>query len=130
VGELRLQGRLREVEPLVDAATRNGIAHVDLPAHPALRPGLFARGEFELPGPSGHTVPLSAVVMRAGQAQVLVVDDRSRLQLVPVVLGRRLGDRIELRVGPGPQALVVASGGQLLAEGDAVRVLPGPEAAR
>jgi HlyD family secretion protein len=64
---------VRMVAPTVDAATRNGIVYVDLPAPGVAKAGMFARGEFELGGAPALTLPQSAVLLRDGFAYVFTV---------------------------------------------------------
>ena len=116
-------GKLRMVGPTVDAATRNGLVYVDLPATPGLKPGMFARGEFDTGRSSGLTLPQSAVLMRDGFAYVWRVSADGTVAQAKVTLGRRSGERVEITGGLDASARVVASGGGFLTEGDTVRVV-------
>ena len=116
-------GRVRLVAPTVDTATRNAIVHVDLPATPGLRAGLFARGEFETGSATAMTLPASAVVMREGFAYVFRVGADNKALQTKVAVGRRNGERVEIAGGLDPAARVVASGAGFLADGDAVKVV-------
>jgi HlyD family secretion protein len=121
-----VQGRVRLVAPTVDAATRNGIVHVDLPNPGAARAGMFAGGEFEVDQRNGLTLPQSAVVLRDGFSYVYTVDAQNKARQVKVDIGRRQGDRIEIVSGLQPGARVVAAGGGFLGDGDLVRVVDKP----
>ena len=83
-------GRVRSVAPTVDAQTRNALVYVDLPnaalaASPAqgkpegalaphqLKPGMFARGEFDLGRSQGLTLPQQAIALRADVAKFQIV---------------------------------------------------------
>ena len=125
-----LKGTVRMVAPTVDAATRNGIVYVDLPAASAgagsvggARAGMFARGEFEVGSGSGLTLPQSAVLLRDGFSYVLRVGADLKVAQVKIGTGRRVGERIEITAGLPADARVVASGGGFLADGDTVRVV-------
>jgi len=122
-GGRTIAGKVRVIAPSVDAATRNGIVYVDLPAPGDARAGMFASGEFELGAAPALALPQSAVVLRDGFAYVLRVDAQSKVALTKVTVGRRVGDRIEIVSGLDPQARVVASGGGFLSDGDTVRVV-------
>jgi len=119
-------GKLRMVAPTVDAATRNGIVYVDLPAPGVAKAGMFARGEFELGGAPALTLPQSAVLLREGFAYAFTVDADNKVSQVKLGTGRREGERIEITSGLAPTARVVASGGGFLADGDTVRVVDAP----
>ena len=128
-----LKGTVRMVAPTVDAATRNGIVYVDLPAAAgaagaagsatSARAGMFARGEFEVGSGSGLTLPQSAVLLRDGFSYVLRVGADMKVVQLKVGTGRRVGDRIEITGGLPADARVVAAGGGFLADGDTVRVV-------
>lgn len=123
-----ISGRLRMVAPTVDAATRNGLVYVDLPRPGEARAGMFARGEFEVGSARGLTLPQSAVVLRDGFAYVFRLVEPSKVAMVKVETGQRVGERIEIVAGLAPDARVVASGGGFLADGDTVRVVEAPRA--
>ncbi|MCY7316597.1 MAG: efflux RND transporter periplasmic adaptor subunit [Rubrivivax sp.] len=129
-----VQGRVRMVAPTVDAATRNGLVYVDLPAAVAsvatspIKAGMFARGEFELGRSPALTLPQSAVLLRDGFSYVFKLGADNRVAQAKVSVGRRVGDRIEILQGLDPTARVVASGAGFLADGDTVRVVESPAA--
>jgi HlyD family secretion protein len=119
-----VQGKLRMVAPTVDAATRNGIVYVDLPAPGPAKAGMFARGDFDVGRGEGLTLPQSAVLLRDGFSYVLKVGADSKVLQAKVSVGRRQGDRIEITAGLTEADKVVAAGGGFLGEGDTVRVVP------
>ncbi|CAD5372689.1 RND transporter [Rubrivivax sp. A210] len=119
-------GKVRMVAPTVDAATRNGIVYVDLPAPGQARAGMFARGEFDLGSASALTLPQTAVLQRDGFSYVFTLGPGNQVRQTKVGVGRRAGERIEITGGLDPEARVVASGGGFLADGDTVRVVDAP----
>ena len=132
-GGEQMKGRVRTLAPTVDAATRNGLVYVDLTgavpgsklASGAFKPGMFARGEFELGSSSALTVPQTAVVVRDGFSYVSRVGADKRVSQIKVQTGRVVGDQVEVRSGVTPQDQLVVSGGSFLSEGDLVRVVAG-----
>lgn len=122
-----VQARVRMVGPTVDAATRNGLVYVDLPAggH-GFKPGMHARGQFEFGASQALTLPQAAVVLREGFAYVFRLGAQNKVAQVKVAVGRRVGDRVEITSGLDAGAKVVASGGGFLADGDTVRVVAAP----
>ena len=128
----QLKGKVRSLAPTVDAATRNGLVYVDLPsaekgATPALaasfKPGMYARGEFELGSSGGLTLPQTAVVVRDGFSYVARVGTDNRVAQIKVQTGRIVGDQIEIQSGVKPEDKLVASGGSFLSDGDLVKVV-------
>ncbi len=127
-----LAGTVRMVAPTVDAATRNGLIYVDLPAPPAAsdapvtKAGMYARGEFAIGTSAALTLPQTAVLLRDGFSYVFKVAADGKVSQAKVTIGRRSGDRIELTSGLDAKDRVVASGGAFLADGDLVRVVDAP----
>ena len=122
-----VQGQLRMVAPTVDPQTRNALVYVDLPAHPDLRAGMFARGEFLLGQSDALTVPQDALVVREGFTYLFVLGADQRVQRLKVQPGRRAGERVEILSGLDAGAPVVVRGAGFLNDGDLVRVASGPE---
>ena len=130
-GGAQLKGRVRLVSPTVDALTRNGLVYVDLISPPAagktvadaLKPGMFARGEFELGQSRALAVLQTAVLVRDGFSYVMRVGSDNRVSQLKVQTGRVLGDRVEIVSGLKPEDRLVASGASFLSDGDGVRVV-------
>ncbi len=125
-GGAPVAGKVRLLAPTVDATSRNGIVHVELPNPGAARAGMFAAGEFDIAQRAGLTLPQSAVVLRDGFSYVYTVDAQSKVRQQKVELGRRQADRVEIVSGLPANARVVASGGGFLGDGDLVRVVSNP----
>ncbi|MBK7546602.1 MAG: efflux RND transporter periplasmic adaptor subunit [Rhodoferax sp.] len=131
------KGKVRMVSPTVDAATRNGLVYVDLlgpvtagKATPGdLKPGMFARGEFELGSSGALTVVQTAVVVRDGFSYVYRVGPDNRVAQLKVQTGRLLGDQVEILGGLKPEDRLVASGAGFLSDSDLVRVVDAAPAA-
>jgi RND family efflux transporter MFP subunit len=121
-------GKVRMIGPVVDAQTRNALVYVDLPAGSSARPGMFARGEFQLGSSSALTVPQQSVVVRDGFSYVFRLDG-DRVAQQKVRTGRRVGDRIELLEGVKDDAVLVGAGAGFLNDGDLVQVAAAAPAA-
>ncbi|QSA95823.1 efflux RND transporter periplasmic adaptor subunit [Methylococcus sp. EFPC2] len=128
-GASTVSGTVRAVGPVLDAQNRNALVYVDLPqaGQAGLRPGMFARGEFQLGSSPALTVPQEALSLREGFSYVFRVGEASgdvaKVALVKVQLGRRAGDRVEIVSGLDPQDRLVASGASFLGDGDSVQVV-------
>ncbi|MDM4767617.1 efflux RND transporter periplasmic adaptor subunit [Pelomonas sp. SE-A7] len=125
-----ITGKLRMLAPAVDPQTRMGIAYVDLPADKGLRAGSFARGEFQLGRSGALSLPTAAVQLRDGFAYVYRVGSDMKAQQTKVQLGRRNGERVEIAGGLLADAKVVASGVGFLSDGDLLKVVAAPAAAK
>lgn len=114
---------VRVVAPSVDAATRNGLVHVDVPPQTTIRAGMFANGVFELGRASALTVPQASVVLREGFAYVFRLEGENRVAQIKVTPGRRMGERVEIVEGLKADDRIVAAGAGFLADGDTVKVV-------
>jgi RND family efflux transporter MFP subunit len=123
-GGAQIKGKVRTLAPTVDAATRNGLVYVDLQgASSSFKPGMFARGEFELGSSGALTVPQTAVVVRDGFSYVVRVAPDNRVAQIKVQTGRIVGGQIEMLSGVKAEDKLVVSGGGFLSDGDLVKVV-------
>jgi RND family efflux transporter MFP subunit len=108
----KLNARVSEIVPSVDAASRTYIAKLDLPATPGLRTGMFGRAIFPLGVQKVVAVPLAAVVERGQLQSVFAVEDgvahirlvttgRRTKDAVEVLSGLNAGEKVVLPVPPG-----------------------------
>ena len=94
----KLNARVSEIVPSVDAASRTYIVKLDLPATPQLRTGMFGRAIFPLGMQKVVAVPLAALMERGQLQSVFVVEDgvaHTRL----VTTGRRTSGAVEVLSG-------------------------------
>ena len=93
----------------------------------ALKAGGYAQVRFDLPTPPGVvTIPATALVLRAGGTQVATVAAGGRVRMVPVVVGRDMGNAVELTAGLPKNARIIDNPPDSLEEGETVRIAPGP----
>ena len=118
-------GTVRMVAPTVDGQNRTGTVYVDLPSNAmlSLKPGMYARGDFEFGSSTAALVPQQSVVIRDGFSQVFVVQADQRVKLYKVNLGRRQGEWLEVISGLPTEANVVVRGAGFLTAGDLVKVV-------
>jgi RND family efflux transporter MFP subunit len=126
---MQVKGLVRQVAPTADAATRNGIAYVDLPAGSGLLAGMYAAGRFTLAARAATVLPESAIVMRDGNHYLMQVDAQNRVHEIKVASGRRQDDQIEILGDLDTSARFVKSGGAFLTDGDLVQLAPGESVA-
>lgn len=122
----RFQGVVREVAPVADPVTRTWQARIALRGEAADDVVLGQTAQVFVPredATASLSVPLAAVQRGAdGGTAVWVVDPATgAVRLVPVLLGPYGSERVPVRDGLAPGALVVAAGGHLLQEGQRVR---------
>ena len=118
---LSINGRVRELCPLVDSSTRMGTVRIDLPFTSKIRPGMFVRGEVDLGQSSTLTVPARAVLTRDNQSFLFTLNgDKARRQEVKV--GTRTEQLAEIVSGVSAGQPVIIDGAGFLKDGDTVRV--------
>lgn len=122
-GVAPIEGRVRMAGPSVDPKTGNGLVYVDLPSKSRALAGMFLQGAIDLGTSPALTLPRSCVVMRDGFSQVMRVGPDSRVVQTKVLLGRSVGERVEIVSGLDASMPVVAGGGGFLGDGDLVRVV-------
>lgn len=83
LGERTLRGTVRSIVPSDNPALRSAMLRVELPAHPGLLPGMFARVLVRAQSARGMRIPLSALVERAGQSGVFAIR-AGKAEFVPV----------------------------------------------
>ncbi len=96
-----INGRISEIVPAVDAASRAFTVKVDLPPLAQLRSGLYGRAVFPLGSRQAIAIPEAAVEHRGQLASVLVADSgvaRSRF----VTLGQNMPGGVEVLSGLNP----------------------------
>lgn len=120
-----MRGKVREVSPVADPATRTYPARVSIPdASQEIRLGMTALVQFSstLAQPLIR-VPLTALFHEKGATSVWVVE-KGAVRLVPVTVGGTAGNEIVLAGGIAPGQTVVTAGVNLLKPGQKVKIVP------
>ncbi len=122
--KLSIEGKVREIEPLVNEESRQATVKVDLPAEGSLRPGMFLRAAITTSAAQGLTVPSKAVLPQPdGSSIVYRVQGNGTVKAQPVKLGEIMsGDRVEIKSGLSMGDRVVVKGAPFLKDGDKVEV--------
>ena len=116
-----IQGKIRFISPRVDQNTSLGRARIQLPFDNSLRPGSFAEARFGSSASGVVSVPASAIRYEAGGASVMSVGADNSVKQVPVKLGERAGDYVQLIDGPPAGSRVLAVGSSFTLDGDVIR---------
>jgi membrane fusion protein, multidrug efflux system len=123
--QLRATGRVREVAPQADSATRTfqvKVAIIDPPE--AMRLGSTVTGSIRLAPPPGVEVPASALTEANGRPAVWLVDPQSQtVSLRSVDLLRHDPATVVISQGLETGEIVVTAGVQTLRPGQKVRLL-------
>jgi len=106
-----LKGKVVQIVPAADSASRTFLVKIDLPTDARLRSGLFGRAQFSRGDRQAVLIPRSAVVER-GQLQGIYVLDQDKLaSLRYITLGKASGAEIEVLAGLQDGERVVAKPG-------------------
>ncbi len=117
-------GRVREIAPQADPATRTKRVRITLDDPPAgFRLGTVVTATPVAPADARVELPPSAVLERDGKPMVWVVDEASKtVSLREVRIGRRDARAIVIADGLAPGTRVVTAGVNSLAPGQSVRI--------
>jgi RND family efflux transporter MFP subunit len=118
-----VNGKVRIVAPTVDPVTRNALVYVDIPQHPDIKAGMYAKGEFALGNQTALTLPQQALVLRDGFTYAMRIESNDKVSQVKLQTGKRSGDAVEILSGAKAGEKFVASGAAFLADGDTVKVV-------
>lgn len=111
LGNTELSGKVAQIVPAADAASRSFLVKIQLRTDARLRSGLFGRARFSRGERSALMVPLTAITER-GQLQGLYVVGLNRIaELRYVTLGQTAGQQVEVLSGLQEGEKIVAAPG-------------------
>ncbi|CAH0191793.1 Efflux pump periplasmic linker BepF [Massilia sp. Bi118] len=128
-----IAGKIREVSPVADPATRTYTVKVSIPASEDVRLGMTA--VVDIVHKSGDAAgaqlraPLSSLVQNKGGSSVWVIENNA-VKLQPVQVGGVAGNDVLLTGGVRPGQTIVTAGVNLLKPGQKVRILTADVARR
>jgi len=127
---INVQGRVREISPLVDAQTRQAMIKIDLPTGSLLRPGMFLRAAITVQMADAMTVPAKAVLPQTdGRSIVYVLEGQDTVRAKRVDVGARQDSSnaeaatVEIKSGLNGDDRVVVAGAGYVKDGDRVTVV-------
>jgi len=125
-----IAGKIREVSPVADPATRTYTVKVSIPPQEDVRLGMTAVVRIAQAGAdTAIKVPLSALCQNKGQTSVWVIENGA-VRAVPVQVGGVSGNDVLISSGVKAGQTVVTAGVNLLKPGQKVRVLSSDVASR
>jgi len=118
-----ISGRLRELSPMADPATRTYTAKIAIPrAGSEIRLGMTATVQFAVPTMAGIRLPMTALVNSKEGNAVWVVEN-GVVKLVPVQLASASGSEVVITQGLNGGQTVVTAGVNQLRAGQKVSLL-------
>ncbi|ALK99589.1 RND transporter MFP subunit [Massilia sp. WF1] len=132
-----IPGKIREVSPVADPATRTYTVKVSIPPSEDVRLGMTAVVDLvRQSGPAAGgqlRAPLSSLVQNKGSSAVWVIDSvngAQQVRLQPVQVGGVSGNDVLLSGGVRPGQSIVTAGVNLLKNGQKVKILTADVARR
>jgi len=111
LGNVQLPGKVVQIVPAADPASRSFLVKVEMPTDAHLRSGLFGRARFPRGERPTLVVPRSSLVERGQLQGVYVLDANQIAGLRYVTLGKSAGEQIEVLSGlQGGEKLVAVAG--------------------
>jgi len=127
---IHLQGKVREISPMVDQQTRQAMVKLDLPSNGLLRPGMFLKSALAVQSIQAMTVPAKAILPQTdGRSLVYVLTGTDIVRSRAVDVGSRtnpsepMNARVEIKSGLNPGDRVVVIGAGYVKDGDRVTIV-------
>ena len=127
--DLRLQGTVQEIQPLIDPQTRTAEVVIQLPASDRLRAGMFLQADIQVGQRMGLTVPATALLPQPdGAVRVYVLDADQTAVARSIEIGARVAgvgdapDQVEILQGLDAGEQVIVAGAGYVQDGDTVTV--------
>ncbi len=110
-GNAELRGKVAEIIPSADPASRSFLVKIGLPGDARVRSGLFGRARFARGTRPAIMIPRTAIVAHGQLQGVFAIDANQIAQLRYITLGNASGERVEVLSGlQSGEKLVAAPG--------------------
>ena len=117
LGGEKFIGRVSEVVPRIESATRKFLVKVDLPAMQDIRSGMYGKASFPVGRMQTLLIPQPALAECGQLSTIYVVNTDGRVERRLVKTGKEYGDRIEVLTGLDAGESVVVRDVHKLTEG-------------
>ncbi len=128
LGPQEWPGKVAEIGPGFDPATRSTIVKVDLllkeekGSGKNLRSGLFGKGRFATGERQAILVPIRAIRQEGQLHKVIVVDSGNLARMRLIQLGKSYGDRVEVLAGVREGERILTEGTDRVQEGNQIKI--------
>lgn len=123
-GSVRVTGKVVELSPSADVATRTFLAKLEIPRASGARGGQFGRLMLSTSTQGGLLVPAAALVKRGQLEIVFIALPEHHAQIRLVRSGKAVGEKIEVLAGLTEGEQVVTSDIAQLSDGDSLEIRP------
>lgn len=111
LGNAEMSGKVEQIVPTADSGSRNFIVKIGLPADPNLRSGMFGRAYFSLGARQALLIPRTAIIERGQLHGVFAIDANHVAGMRYVMLGKLIGQQMEVLSGLQDGETIVAAAG-------------------
>lgn len=111
--DTEINGKVVQIVPAADPASRSFLVKVELPADSRLRSGLFGRAHFVRGERQSVLIPQTALVVRGQLQGVYVLDNNQVASLRYVTVGKSSGAQVEVLAGVQDGERLVTKPGEL-----------------
>jgi len=122
LGNEALKGKVAQIVPAADPASRTFLVKIEIPPDLRLRSGLFGRAQFSRGARQALLIPRSAVVERGQLQGIYVLDQNKVASLRYITLGKTSGAEVEVLAGIQDGERVVAKPGAVDLNGKRIEV--------
>jgi RND family efflux transporter MFP subunit len=112
LGNIQLPGKIMQIVPAADTASRSFLVKVELPADTRLRSGLFGRARFPRGERPALLIPATALLARGQLQGVYVLDSNQIAGLRYITIGKTTGEQVEVLAGLQAGEKLVAEPGE------------------
>lgn len=119
--DLKINGQVWQLSPVIDPETRQGIVRIAVPYHQLLRPGGFADARLTVGMGEAPMLPESAVLSSGEGNYVLIVDGKDQVRRRVVTVGTVTDQGVAIASGLNGDEKVVVLAGAFLNVGDKVK---------
>ena len=112
-----LPGKVVEILPAADPASRTYLVKIAIPHQPLVRTGLYGTARFSRGTRRAITIVNGSIVRRGQLIGVFVVDDASTARLRLITIGKATADRTEVLSGLSEGERIVTSGVEKVTDG-------------
>jgi RND family efflux transporter MFP subunit len=123
----QFEGLVARTAASIDTATRTMQIEVALPnKEGTLLPGAFVNVALPLAANDAIQIPTTTLLIRGEGIRVAVVDDKGRVRMQPVRLGRNYGEAVDVLDGISGNEKLIQNPSDSLADGDEVMIAAAP----
>jgi RND family efflux transporter MFP subunit len=119
-----IQGRVAQIVPAADAASRTFLVKIDLPASTGLRTGMYGSAHIGTSSRNALMIPLDAIVTHGSLQSMWVLNERGIASLRYVTLGKARAADVEVLSGISSGERVVLAPGDRELGGSRIEVRP------